>query len=368
MSTPEQPPERPPAPKAVDELLASPELAKVAENDEYKRVLDHIPIGIVVSRLAESEQRIAYANAAFEVLGGVSAAEIEGRTWSALDDFRHEDDASLGLGKAILGGEDFLGTFRRESNALPPVLAQAYASRIENEDGTENYRIAALVDVSAQERAERDALESMIREKDLLLKELQHRVKNNLQLITALIRLEARTAQRGGAIDLERLAGRIDSLALLYKTLAANTFEREVDLGPYLGEIATAAVRTHSVTVELDLKVGYCPVSVNVAMPVGLLVNELITNAFKHAFSGRVRGKIALECCRVTDNRVEITLTDDGNGFLPGESWPRPGKLGALILQALRENDKHAEFELNTAPGEGTRVRILVSGAVPRAN
>lgn len=355
-------------PKAVDQILASPEVAKVAENDEYKRVLDHIPVAIVVSRQERGEQRIVYANAAFEAISALRVNEVEGRPWSILDTFRHEDDPALGLGEAILGGEDFLGTFQRQPDEGPSVLTQAYASRIEHEDGSENFRIAALVDVSAQERSQRDAVETRIREKDLLLKELQHRVKNNLQLVTALIRLEARTAQRGGTVDLERLAGRIDALALLYQALTADGFGREVDLGPYLSEIATAAVRAHAVKLELELKVAYCPVTVNVAMPVGLLVNELITNSFKHAFEESDGGKIMLGCSRDENGRFEIVFADDGCGFAPGRTWPQPGRLGALILQTLRENTSDAVFALETAPGAGTRVRIAFTHKAPRVN
>ena len=127
-----------------------------------------------------------------------------------------------------------------------PILAQAYAGLIEGQDGTDSYRIAALVDVANRERSQRDEFEKQIREKDLLLKELQHRVKNNLQLVTALIRLEARAAQRGDSVDLHRLASRVDTLSLLYQALATDHWGPEVDLGPYLSEIASAlSVRAH---------------------------------------------------------------------------------------------------------------------------
>ena len=61
-------------------------------------------------------------------------------------------------------------------------------------------------------------------------------------------------------------------------------------------------------------------------------------------------------------------MADDGSGFPPGETWPRGGKLGALILQTLRENTRHTEFELDLAPGKGTRVRIAFVHAAPKAN
>jgi PAS domain S-box-containing protein len=365
MTPPDQPSEQPPippsqpTPEQVGELLTSPELARAVESDEFKRFLDHVPIAIVISWEVKEEQRIVYANLAFESLTGQPFAEIDGKSWSVLDAFTHEDAAKLTLGQAVLSGEDFLGTFRRETEGGKTVQAQAYASLIEGEGNTESYRIAALVDVSDRERSQREEFERKIRDKDLLLKELQHRVKNNLQLITALIRLEARAAQRGDKIDLDRLAGRIDTLSLLYQAMSMDHWGPEVDLGPYLSEIATAAVRTHAVGgIQLDLKVSYCPVSVNVAMPVGLLINELLTNSFKHAFVGRDSGTITLECFCEDEQRYRIIFADDGVGFAGDAIWPQRGKLGALIVQTLRENSRQLDFKLDSVPDAGTRVNI----------
>jgi PAS domain S-box-containing protein len=366
MTAPNQPPEQPPAtppeqptPEQVGELLTSPELAKAVESDDFKRFLDHVPIAIVISWLVKDEQRIVYANLAFEQLTGQSFADIDGKSWSILDTFVHEDEPTLTLGQAVLTGEDFLGTFRKEIAEAAQVLAQAYASLIEGEEGTESYRIAALVDVSSRERSQREDFERKIRDKDLLLKELQHRVKNNLQLITALIRLEARAAQRGDNVNLERLAGRIDALALLYQAMSTEHWGPQVDLGAYLSNIASAAVRAHAMGgIQLDLKVTYCPVSVNVAMPAGLLINELLTNAFKYAFADRDIGTISLECVCEDEQRYRIIFADSGVGFPQGVSWPTRGKLGGLILQTLRENTTQMDFQIDSVPGEGARMTI----------
>ena len=119
MTTPNEPPKPPfdsalpsPGPEQVGELLSSPELAKAVESDDFKRFLDHVPIAIVISWRVKDQQRIVYANVAFEGLTGQPAAEIDGKSWSILDAFTHEDDPTLTLGKAVACGEDFLGTFR----------------------------------------------------------------------------------------------------------------------------------------------------------------------------------------------------------------------------------------------------------------
>jgi len=362
MTSPTDPPPDQPsaqAPKVVEEMLSSPEFARAIEGDEFRQILDHVPIAIVVSRQSGNQQRICYANVVFQTLLQASWPELEGKTWLLLDTFVHEDQPNLRLGRAIAEGEDFIGTFRRAGDGANENLVQAYVGRIENEDGSENYRIAALVDVTTRERALREAYEQEIRDKDMLLKELQHRVKNNLQLITALIRLEARNAQRGDVIDFNRLAGRIESLALLYQALSTDGLGSTIDLAPYLSEIASAAVRTYSrLKIALDLKLSPAPVSVNVAMPVGLLVNELLTNAFKYAFPSGDGGRLSVACSKTADDRYRVVVTDDGCGIPPGVTWPERGKLGALILQTLRENTREADLRVDSAPVRGTRVTI----------
>ena len=214
------------------------------------------------------------------------------------------------------------------------------------------------MDVTAHEQVDREALENRIRDKDTLLFELQHRVKNNLQMITALIRLEMRNAASPDKKSFERLAGRVDSLAILYEALSHNERMEEIDLGVYLSQIASAVMTSHAVEgIRLDMKVDTYPVSINVAMPTGLVVNELLTNALKHAFVGRDGGKITLHSV-VDGDGCRVTIADDGVGLPPGEIWPRRGKLGALIAQSLKENAK-AEFEVNSSPENGTRVTII---------
>ncbi len=106
----------------------------------------------------------------------------------------------------------------------------------------------------------------------------------------------------------------------------------------------------------------YAPVSINVALPAGLAVNELLTNALKYAFAGRERGTITLECVRDGDSEISIIVADDGVGLPPGVTWPVPGKLGALVMQTLRENAK-ADFKFESKPGEGTRMTIAFAHA-----
>jgi two-component sensor histidine kinase len=95
---------------------------------------------------------------------------------------------------------------------------------------------------------------------------------------------------------------------------------------------------------------------VNVAMPTGLVVNELLTNSLKHAFIGRDSGTIKLHSL-VDEKGCRIVVGDDGVGYPPDMEWPKPGKLSALIVQSLQQNAK-AKLEVKTSPGNGTYVTI----------
>jgi len=353
----------------VDELLATPDLADALESDQFKRFLDQIPIAIAVSELKDGE-RIVYGNPEFEKLSGQTAAEIEGKPWGVLHGQGDDPDRERKLGVAVVEESDCVGTFRIERQGRGEVVVDAYSNVIQDDDGRPAFRLVALVDVSAHGQAAREELENRIRERDTLLREIQHRVKNNLQMITALIRLEARNVLGGSPnARFDRLAGRIESLQLLYQSLSVEEGQgNEIDLGVYLSQVASAVMRSHAVEgIRLDLKVDAYPVSVNVAMPAGLVVNELLMNALKHAFVDREGGTITLRSL-VDGNGCRVIVADDGVGLPDGAEWPKRGKLGALIVKSLRDNAK-AGLEVESAPGQGTRVTIHFtrSAAAPEA-
>jgi PAS domain S-box-containing protein len=338
----------------VDALMTTPDLAGALESEQFRRFLDQVPIAIVVSDMRGAE-RIVYANPEFEKVSGQNAEALVGKSWN---DLAGNDEANMErrLGTAVVESSDYVGTFKIARVNAESVCADAYSNVIQSEDETPCYRFVALVEVGSHKQ--REELEKLVQDKDVLLKEMQHRVKNNLQMITALMRMEARNAQ--GRIDttpFDRLAGRIEAIKLLYGLLGERGTEGEVDLGVYLGEIASAVLRSYAVEgIRLDLKVDAYPVSINVAMPTGLVVNELLTNALKHAFVGREGGTITLHS--LSDGQgCQITIADDGIGLPDGVDWPKRGKLGALIVQSLRENAK-AALEVQSKPGQGMRVKI----------
>jgi two-component sensor histidine kinase len=262
------------------------------------------------------------------------------------------------LGEAVQRDEEYIGTFTIDHGGKK-VDVDAWSNTIESDDGVPMFRLVALASVGQRERDNSEGHDQPLRDKDVLLRELQHRVKNNLQMITALIRMEARNVaddETGERFD--RLAGRINSLALLYDLLSLEGADDGIDLGVYLSQVASSVMQAHAVEgIRLNLKVDTWPVSINVAMPAGLVVNELMTNALKHAFVGREGGTITVSSL-VDDTGCLVVIADDGVGLPEGATWPQSGKLSAVIAQSLRQNAR-ARLEVHSAPNEGVRVDIF---------
>ena len=347
--------------KQVEQLLDVPNLADALESDRFKQFLDHIPFAVAVSELRPSECLI-YANIEFERLTGRAAAEIHGKRWDSLLRSVTAKDDGRALSEAISDDDDYIGEFVID-HGDKAISVDAWSTAIQDDGGTERFRLLAMADISHRVRADQEELEQRIREKDTLLRELQHRVKNNLQMVTALIRLEARNLPENAAGErFDRLAGRVDALALLYSLLSGDTPGDSVDLGVYISQIASAVMKAHaSEGVRLDLKVDTWPVSINVAMPTGLVVNELLTNALKHAFVETNGGTVTLRSV-VDETGCRVIVADDGAGLPEGTDWPTPGKLAALIVQSLRQN-AGAQVTVESSRGHGVRVSIVFAKA-----
>lgn len=344
----------------IDQLLNTPDLAGVLESDGFRQFLDQVPIAIAVSELHPVE-RIVYANLEFERLSGQAAADLEGEPWKALlgHSAKAEDDTVLS--DAVVGDQDYIGVFSFP-HGQDGEQVDAWSNVIQDNTGAPVFRMLALVGATSRD-SDRSDFEQQIHDKDVLLRELQHRVANNLQMITALIRIEARNVPENAKDErFSRLAGRVEALGLLYRSLSDEGLAETVDLGVYLSEIASAVMRAHAVEgIHLNLQVDTWLVSINVAMPTGLVVNELLTNALKHAFKGRDGGTITLHSL-VDDEGCRVVVSDDGVGLEPGYVWPRPGKLSNMIVQSLRQNAA-ARVEVGANPGGGMRVTIFFTRA-----
>lgn len=350
----------------VGEIMATPGMAEALDDDRFKQFLDHLPVAIAVSQLQPLEA-ISYINLEFERLTGLATAAVIGKDWRQLPGIATPDGDTTPLGSAVTDRDDFLGSFSI-TRGDTTIAVDAWSNTIADDYGTELFRLVALADRQTLDDADDEesgavgektaSPQKQLRDKDAELMELQHRVKNNLQMITALVRMEARSVPKGESGErFERLAGRIGALSLLYETLSGEGVGETVDLGSYLGLVAASIMRAHSTDgIRLETRLDSWPVAIDIAMSAGLVVNELITNCLKHAFAGRPGGTISLSST-VDATGCRVTVTDDGVGLAEGKTWPTPGRLGAAIARSLVDNAR-AKLHVTSDPATGVRVEI----------
>jgi chemotaxis protein methyltransferase CheR len=180
--------------------------------------------------------------------------------------------------------------------------------------------LLAIEDVTERARLEREHAAAHERI-GMLLQELTHRVKNSLQFIAAMVMIEARSHRSGeGRAALERVSHRITALGQLYSQLSkANTVE-DVDAATYLDELCRDLIESvhkegdTSIVLKTDIESELLPT--DRAIPIGLIVNELITNAVKYAFPGEAKGTVMVTLKRVP-GELRLTVADDGRGLDP---------------------------------------------------
>ncbi|QDL94512.1 GAF domain-containing protein (plasmid) [Paroceanicella profunda] len=204
-----------------------------------------------------------------------------------------------------------------------------------------------------------------LRAASLLRKEVEHRVKNSLQSISSLARLQARSARSQetmGALDAIR--ARLDAVATLHEHLYRTDADTSIDLGAYvatlcahLGEIAPPGVR-------LEAQVAPVEVTAQTAVAVGTLVNELVSNAYKHAFPAEAAGRVRLTLARLADGMVRVDCTDDGVGLLV-RSTPGTGGLGLKIAEVACAELRCALVTENTGSGLSASFEFLPATPAP---
>jgi len=175
----------------------------------------------------------------------------------------------------------------------------------------------------------------------VLIKEMHHRVKNNLQVVASLLRLQAGTiADERLQSAFDQSQSRVTSMALIHEKLYKGDELATLDVGLYIEELFADLVRVNDVGDRIEYKAYIdqeLAFDMHTMVPLGLVLNELITNSFKHAFKGRPSGHIKLTIARATDGSFDLIYTDDGVG-IPLEKIQSDGAtLGVSLIESLVE-------------------------------
>lgn len=214
---------------------------------------------------------------------------------------------------------------------------------------------------SQHQREESLTHAAQAREKDILLKEIHHRVKNNMQILSSLLRMQARQVDGAGVKTfLKESEARIRSMGLIHEKLYQSNNISEIDFASYVTTLASELIRMsqRQNPVELAVEIDDVQLALDTAMPCGLIVNELVSNSLKYAFPDQESGKIRISASPIGSGRFSLEVEDNGIG-LGGRAKPeREGSLGTRLVDMLVDQ---LDGDVSYHNGVGTRVAIEFS-------
>jgi two-component sensor histidine kinase len=220
--------------------------------------------------------------------------------------------------------------------SLNRVLEQKVAERTKE---LEKANVLLREEVAERKKAE-EILRKALEERTVLLRELYHRVKNNMQVIISLISLQARKIDDPRLKQMmEETQNRIRAMALVHERLYKSENLSEIDLGDYIPLLVTQIFSSHlpgSRKVKKVLEIDHAMVTIEIAVPIGLIVTELVSNTFKHAFPGEMTGTLSV-FLRKKDKTITLTVSDDGVGMPENSDWRNLPTLGLHLVQSLVE-------------------------------
>jgi two-component sensor histidine kinase len=228
------------------------------------------------------------------------------------------------------------------------------------DDAGRRITLSVLRDVTDQKRTEQQ-LNASLQEKEVLLKEIHHRVKNNMQVISSLLSLQATYIKDGQIRNIfSESCDRVRSMALIHEKLYNSANLAQVNFSEYTRSLAAGIFRSCATSprrIRLDIAVEEIFLGVDMAIPCGLILNELISNCLKHAFPRGRHGVICIDLASVAGGGVRLTVSDDGAGFPEGLDFRAAGSLGLRLVNMLVAQ-LHGTIE--KLPGTGTILSITI--------
>ncbi len=291
---------------------------------------------------------------------GYRAGEMEGKR---LIEFVHPDDRedSSRAYRGVGDGASLEGFVNRIRAAGGGYRRVEWRARLSPGSG--------VVFAGARDVTERESMEERLRgsivEREALIKEVHHRVKNNMQVISSLLELGAMDeADSRFAAVAKEAQGRIRTMALVHEQLYKRDSISSIDLGEYLRELAARVVGEFATgAVDLQVDAGFVPLDIDAAIPCGLAVNELVTNALKYAGAGGRRTALRIRA-RDEGGLCSVVVEDDGPGF-PEGAFERSMDGATLGLSLVSGLAAQLRGELRASSGPGARVELRFPLARP---
>ena len=323
----------------------------------FREVVESAPAAMI---MVNRDGLMEMVNTQTERLFGYSRLELVGQPVEKLvpERFRARHPGlrggflSVPIARPMGAGRD-LYALRRDGSEFPVEIG---LNPIATDEGS--MVLSAIVDISDRKLKE-ESIRAALREKELLLQEIHHRVKNNLQIIHSLLDMQfSRIGEPAVAEMVRESQSRIQSMALIHQMLYLSGDFAEVDFRDFLQSFVPYLVSTYGAEpsrVAVSVDAGTVRLPINLAIPCGLAVNELISNALKHGFPTDRSGEVSVRLATSAEGRVSLCVTDNGVGLPEDFELAETTTLGMQLLVLLAEQ---LGGELTIEPRQPTRFTL----------
>jgi len=324
---------------------------EVRQNEQlFRQLFQNAPVGIT---LLDEHKDVKLVNTAFEKIFGFKEEEIKEVSLDKIVVPEEKMEEASRLSRSQVTFE--VSTYRkRKDGQIVDVLIYGVPVRVD-EKIIGIYGI--YVDITERKKAEQKIKESL-KEKEILLAEIHHRVKNNLAVITGLLELQVQNTDNDEAkMVLRDSQLRINSMALIHEKLYQSDNLSLIQFGKYIGELIDVIADSHITKekpIEIDIESDPIEFTITQAIPCGLLMNEIVTNALKHAFEGRNSGKISISLKKEEDV-IQLVISDNGIGLPDNFEEMKVKSLGMTLIYTLASQ---LNADMNIESGEGTVYRL----------
>jgi PAS domain S-box-containing protein len=325
--------------------------------ERFRGAFDSAPIGMA---LVSPEGRWLKVNRATCDIVGYPEEEMLRTTSQAIT---HPDDLESNLGfvrRALAGEVQSYQTEKRYFHKTGRVVSVLLSvSLVRDSSGEPLYFVTQIEDISERKRAQAELIESL-HEKEVMLREIHHRVKNNLAIVASLFQLQSVRATDAETVRILREAqDRVRSMALVHEHLYNSDSLAAIRFHEYARSLAEEVFQTYHLpdrTITLRTEIEPAALSVEQAIPCGLLLNELLTNCLKHAFAGGTSGEVLLKL-RHEDGVCSLSVADNGRGMPDDRD---AGGVSSLGMQLIRSLTRQLGGRIEFVPREpGTEARLV---------